>query len=66
MNKMAADNIEIGDVVAPPHADAQAASHSIARMREEGGALAPIECERKRLISAIFTGHLPKRSTSVC
>ncbi len=51
MNKMAADNIELGDVVATRHDDAHTApGHSIARMREEGGSPAPIDCERKRLI----------------
>jgi len=50
MNKMAADNIELGDVVASRHGDHVAPGHSIARMREEAGALAPIDCERKRLI----------------
>jgi len=50
MNKMAADNIELDDM-ASRHGDAHSApGHSIARMREEGGALAPIDCERKRLI----------------
>lgn len=50
MNKMAADNIELGDVVASRQGEHVAPGHSIARMREEGGALAPIDCERKRLI----------------
>jgi Mrp family chromosome partitioning ATPase len=56
MNKLAADNTEFSDMLADHHGedrhgDSHATpSHSIARMREEAGALAPIDCERKRLI----------------
>jgi len=51
MKQMAGDDIEMGDVVTATHADAHASpGHSIARMREGGDSLAPIDCERKRLI----------------
>ncbi|QWT21725.1 hypothetical protein KPL74_06880 [Bacillus sp. NP157] len=47
---MAVNNIELGDVVATHHESQATPNHSIARMREETGTLAPIDCERKRLI----------------
>jgi Mrp family chromosome partitioning ATPase len=50
MNKMSADHMDFSDVLADHHGDHATPSHSIARMREEAGALAPIDCERKRLI----------------
>jgi len=50
MNKLAAEPIEPGHAE-HPHVDPRATpGHSIARMREADGALAPIDCERKRLI----------------
>lgn len=56
MNKLAADNTDFSDMLADHHGEGHhgdnhaTPSHSIARMREEAGALAPIDCERKRLI----------------
>ena len=56
MNKLAPDNTDFSDMLAEHqgeghHGEGHATpSHSIARMREEAGALAPIDCERKRLI----------------
>jgi len=56
MNKLASDNTDFSDMLAEHqgeghHGEGHATpSHSIARMREEAGALAPIDCERKRLI----------------
>lgn len=48
---MAVNNIELGDVVATAHDESHAhPSHSIARMRDDAGALSPVDCERKRLI----------------
>lgn len=51
MNNMAAEDPDMPDAFDTPSAEAHASpSHSIARMREEAGTLAPIDCERKRLI----------------